>query len=67
MSDGNFNRALLPSTPYASGMKTGKSIARMKAMEAFVEWLQTEQPSLPEELREAKTEAFRKLLSAKLG
>lgn len=67
MSDGNFNRALLPSTPYASGMKTGKSIARMKAMEAFEEWLQTEQPSLPEELRETKTEAFRKLLSAKLG
>jgi hypothetical protein len=48
-------------------MKTGKSIARMKAMEAFKEWLQTEQPSLPDELREAKTEAFRKLLSAKLG
>lgn len=66
MSDGNFNRALLPHTPYASGMKTGKAIARMKAMEAFTEWLQTEQPSLSEEEREAKTEAFRKLLSEKI-
>lgn len=66
MSDGNFNRALLPHTPYASGMKTGKAIARMKAMEAFAEWLQTEQPSLSEEEREAKTEAFRKLLSEKI-
>ena len=27
MSDGNFSRALLPHTPYASGMKTGKTIA----------------------------------------
>lgn len=67
MSDGNFNRALLPSTPYASGMKTGKAIAKMKATEAFEEWLQTEQPSLPADEREAKAEAFRKLLSAKLG
>ena len=66
MSDGNFNRALLPHTPYASGMKTGKAIARMKAMEAFAQWLQTEQPSLSEEEREAKTEAFRKLLSEKI-
>ena len=67
MSDGNFNRALLPHTPYASGMKTGRAIARMKALEAFAEWLQTEQPSLPDDEREAKAEAFRKLLDKQLG
>ena len=56
----------MPHTPYASGMKTGKTIARMKAMEAFAEWLQNEQPSLSDEEREAKAEAFRKLLSEKI-
>lgn len=35
MSDGNFNRNLLPYTPYQSGLKAGKSMARMKALEAF--------------------------------
>lgn len=35
MSDGNFNRALLPHTPYASGMKAGKQIAKMKATELY--------------------------------
>lgn len=35
MSDGNFNRALLPHTPYASGMKAGKQIAKMHAVETL--------------------------------
>ena len=35
MSDGNFNRSLLPHTPYHSGLQTGKSIARMQAIKAF--------------------------------
>lgn len=39
MSDGNYNRSLLPHTPYQSGMKTGKAIAKMKAVEAFKEYL----------------------------
>ena len=30
MSDGNFNRALLPSTPYASGVKAGKAQERVR-------------------------------------
>lgn len=39
MSDGNYNRSLLPHTPYQSGMKTGKAMAKMKAVEAFKEYL----------------------------
>ena len=35
MSDGNFNRALLPSTPYRSGMKMGAQIMQKHAREAF--------------------------------
>ena len=67
MSDGNFNRALLPHTPYASGMKTGRAIARMRAMEAFAQWLQTEQPSLTDDEQKAKVEDFRRLLDKLLG
>ena len=31
MSDGNFNRSLLPHTPYHSGLQAGKAMARMQA------------------------------------
>ena len=67
MSDGNFNRALLPHTPYASGLKAGKSMARMKAMEAFAEWLEESRPQLTADEKKAEREAFRVLLSRKLG
>ena len=32
MSDGNFNRSLLPHTPYHSGLQAGKAMARMQAI-----------------------------------
>lgn len=35
MSDGNFNRSLLPHTPYHSGLQAGKAMARMQAIETF--------------------------------
>lgn len=66
MSDGNFNRALLPHTPYASGLKTGKSIARVRALEAFQEWLLADQPTLSDDAAKAKTDAFAALLSQKI-
>ncbi|MBQ7495333.1 MAG: hypothetical protein IJT75_06230 [Bacteroidaceae bacterium] len=62
MSDGNFNRSLLPHTPYSSGLKAGKAMARMWAVEAFEEWLQTEQPGLTADERSQKVEAFTRLL-----
>ena len=63
MSDGNFNRALLPHTPYASGLKAGKAMARMWAMEAFEEWLQTAQPEQNADERRKLVESFGQLLS----
>lgn len=61
MSDGNFNRNLLPYTPYQSGLKAGKSMARMKALEAFRIYLQ-EQGILDAENIEKECMAFKKLL-----
>lgn len=35
MSDGNFNRALLPHTPYRSGLQAGRMQMRARAEEAM--------------------------------
>ncbi|MDE7118588.1 MAG: hypothetical protein K2O61_08135 [Bacteroidaceae bacterium] len=37
MSDGNFNRQLLPKTELASGIRAGKTQMRIKAEHAFDE------------------------------
>lgn len=66
MSDGNFNRSLLPHTPYHSGLQTGKAMTKMKAAEAFREFIGQEFPHLsPAELDE-KTTRFKTLLSHKI-
>jgi hypothetical protein len=62
MSDGNFNRALLPHTPYASGLKAGKSMMKTRAVEVFREWLRNHCPELSEEQQMEQLEAFRKSL-----
>ncbi len=64
MSDGNFNRALLPSTPYASGLKAGRAQARQAAIRAFDEWLRTTMPTLTDDQRLTHAATFRHLLSA---
>lgn len=61
MSDGNFNRNLLPYTPYQSGMKAGKAMARMKALEAFKIYLQ-EKGINDSETVEKDCAEFKKLL-----
>lgn len=61
MSDGNFNRNLLPYTPYQSGMKAGKAMARMKALEAFKIYLQQKGINDPETVEKDCSE-FKKLL-----
>lgn len=63
MSDGNFNRALLPHTPYASGLKAGKAMARMWALEAFEEWLQSAYPDLTAEEYHRQVEDFARRLA----
>ena len=60
MSDGNFNRALLPSTPYRSGMKMGQQQMRGKAIEAFQNLIKERFPELKEEELQELIEAFRR-------
>ncbi len=62
MSDGNFNRALLPHTPYASGLKAGRAMAMAKAEQAFRQWLCTELPNLDADELARKLASFRQLL-----
>lgn len=66
MSDGNFNRALLPHTPYQSGMQAGKSMTRMHATDVFKALLQKHFPTLSEEELHTLTNEFRTTLSKKL-
>ena len=62
MSDGNFNRALLPSTPYRSGMKMGQQQMRGKAIEAFRNLIKERFPELKEEELQELIEEFRRRL-----
>lgn len=62
MSDGNFNRALLPSTPYRSGVKMGQQQAKAKALTALRAALEVPIPALTEEQKAAITAAFRQNL-----
>ena len=39
MSDGNFNRSMLPYRDYQSGLRAGKAQMRTIAVEAFKFWL----------------------------
>ena len=67
MSDGNFNRALLPSTPYRSGVKMGQQQMRARAVEAFKGWAKERFPSLTDEELGEMTDEFRRLLSPTAG
>lgn len=57
MSDGNFNRQLLPKTELSSGLRAGKAQMRVKAEQAFSTILSTHFPTLtPEEAAQLKAE-----------
>lgn len=62
MSDGNFNRALLPSTPYRSGIKMGQQQLRIKAEAAFREVIKEKFPTLSDEKLDNISEEFHKKL-----
>ncbi len=66
MSDGNFNRALLPHTPYQSGLKAGKAMGSMHAIEAFKDYLTKFHPDLDDDAFQRRLEDFRQLLSHRL-
>lgn len=58
MSDGNINRALLPSTPYRSGVKMGQQQAKAKAREALSRALESAQPALTEKQKASVMQLF---------
>ena len=63
MSDGNFNRALLPSTPYRSGIKMGQQQLRAKADIVLPQMLKEKFPTITdEELQNFMTEFRKRML-----
>ena len=66
MSDGNFNRSLLPHTPYHSGLQAGKAMARMQALKAFKLYLTQSAPQITEEEIKIQTRRFQEILSGML-
>ena len=62
MSDGNFNRALLPSTPYRSGVRMGQQQTRAKAVSVLRQALDQAQPPLSADQKEAVVHYFEKSL-----
>ena len=67
MSDGNFNRALLPSTPYRSGLKMGKQIMHKQAKDAFSAVMDRHFPNVDAETRQRIEEDFQKAISEALA
>lgn len=60
MSDGNFNRALLPSTPYRSGVRMGQQQTKAKAIEVLRSALEKAEPPLSQEQKETIAKYFEK-------
>lgn len=59
MSDGNFNRSLLPANSYQSGVRAGQTQMRIKAINVLSELLSGHFPDLPEEKRDDLIQSFR--------
>ena len=64
MSDGNFNRALLPSTPYRSGVRMGQQQTKAKAMELLRLALEQAEPPLSQEQKNTIVASFELMLNA---
>ena len=62
MSDGNFNRQLLPKTDLSSGLRAGKAQMRMKAEKAFDQVLDTFLLGEVNEKKQAMKQMFKSLL-----
>ncbi len=62
MSDGNFNRQLLPKTELSSGLRAGKAQMRVKAEHAFNEVINIFLNNESAEKKEAMQKRFMELL-----
>lgn len=61
MSDGNYNRNLLPYHQYLSGLKAGKAQMRTLAIQAFHQWMEESQAA-EAEIQQAEVR-FREILT----
>jgi len=66
MSDGHFNRSLLPHTEFRNGFRTAQTRTRIIAQEAFKEWLSQYDESLTEEQIQEELEKFGEMMQAKI-
>ena len=62
MSDGNFNRSMLPSNSYQSGVRAGRSQMRIKAIQLLEALLQEELATFSEAKRAELLLLFRQRL-----
>ena len=58
MSDGNFNRSLLPTNSFSSGLRIGETRMRQRAIEALRTLLADSFPQLTAEERERLEKEF---------
>lgn len=65
MSDGNFNRSLLPKNELSAGIRVGKAQMRSKAEKAFRDILEECFPDLSEEKKETTLNLFMEKLRGK--
>ena len=63
MSDGNFNRALLPHGGYASGVRAGQAAERKRAVAALERLLEEHTPSLSAEERKEWVRKYKEMLT----
>ena len=63
MSDGNFNRALLPHGGYASGVRAGQAAERKRAVEVLSRLLEETFPTLAEEERLHIIKRFKEMIA----
>lgn len=62
MSDGNYNRALLPASPLAAGLRTGKAQMRQRALRALGTLITRHRPDLDPTARQQLLDEFAALL-----
>ena len=62
MSDGNFNRALLPKNELGAGLRAGKAQMRQKATEAFDAVMNEFLSDTPDEKLQEMKKKFMELL-----
>lgn len=62
MSDGNFNRALLPKNELSAGIRAGKAQMRTKAQQALHRLLKERFSDLSDEERERIVQRFLEIL-----